>query len=126
MRLVPTVAIILFAATSLGAVQATAQEYLTTGDPGQVCSGAKSDVQILSGSDDVFVTREGANNATVTVCVPDDSPGNVLIQWGADHSWKNSGNFRNSCAVIQQATAVKVRAVPTNFHDTATYYTCEQ
>lgn len=94
------------------------------GDSSGVCPESAADVQTVSGSDDVFVLQEGNDTATFTVCVPNDSPGNVLIQWGADRSWKNAGNVGTGCVEIQHPKSVKVRAVETNFHDTATYYTC--
>ena len=126
MRVVGMIAIAALAAASLSAASASAEEYRTTGDFGQACPGEKSEIQTISGRDDLFLTPEDASNTAMTVCVPDDSPGNLLVQWGADRSWMNTGNLRNGCALLQGVRSVKVRAVPTNFQETATYYTCAQ
>jgi len=127
MRIASMMAIVVLAtATSLAAAQASAEEYRATGDFDQACPGEKSEVQTLSGQDDVLLTPEDASNTTLTVCVPNDSPGNVLVQWGADRTWTNSGNLRNGCAVLQGVRSVKARAVTTNDLNEATYYTCAQ
>ena len=119
--------VVLAAAMTLGAWQASAETYRITGDfeSAAACkSGAKSELQSLSGPDDVFIMHKAATPTALTVCVPDDSPGNVFVQWGGHHSWRNTGNLRNGCVELPSATNVKIRAVTTNFHDDATYYTC--
>src|SRR5690242_2037736 len=117
--------IVLAAAMTLGSWQASAEYVRTTGDYALACkSGAKSDLMELSGPDDVFIRHNGAGPAAVTVCVPDDSPGNAIVQWGGDHTWRNSGNLRNGCVEVPSTRSVKIRAVATNFHEYATYYTC--
>ena len=108
------------------ALPAAAEDYRVTGKPDTLCTGAKSDVLTLSGPRDVWLTQKDDEQSNVTVCVPDDSPGNAFVQWKSAGYWKGSGIMRNGCAQIQGARSVKIRAVQTNFHDTATYYTCSQ
>jgi hypothetical protein len=107
-------------------VPATAEDYQVTGNPDTLCTGAKSDVMTLEGPRDVWLTQKHDEQSDVTVCVPDDSPGNAFIQWKSAGYWKGSGIMRNGCAQIQGSRAVKIRAVQTNFHETATYYTCSK
>lgn len=109
----------------LGASSAYAVDYLVTGDEAQLCQGSKSDVMTLSGPRDTSIVGEGSDKTNVTICVPADSAANVHVSWKASGYWKSSGNLRGSCAQIQDATSVSVRAVTTNFHDTATFYTCQ-
>ena len=116
--------VVLAAAMTLGAWQASAEYIRITGDYASVCkTGAKSELLSLSGPDDVTIVHKSAP-AAVTVCVPDDSPGNALVQWGGEGIWRNSGNLRNGCVELPSAGSVKIRAVTTNFQDYATYYTC--
>jgi hypothetical protein len=118
-------AIVLAAAMTLGSWPASAEYVRSTGDFDLACkSGAKSDLMQLSGPDDVFIKHHESGPAAVTVCVPDDSPGNAFVQWGGDHTWRNSGNLRNGCIEVPNARSVKIRAVATSFQQNATYYTC--
>ena len=117
--------VILAAAMTLGAWQASADNFRITGDFASVCkSGAKSELLSLTGPDDVYIVHKAATPTPVTICVPDDSPGNALVQWGGHRIWRNTGNLRNGCVEFPGATSVKIRAVTTNFHDYTTYYTC--
>lgn len=105
---------------------AAAEDYRVTGKPDTLCTGGKSDVMTLDGPRDVWLMHEGDEQTNVTICVPDDSPGNAFVQWEAAGYWKASGIMRNGCAAIEGARSVKIRAVSTNFHETATYYTCSK
>ena len=119
--------VVLAAAMSLGAWQASAEDFRITGDYDSVSackSGAKSELQSLSGPHDVFILHKAATPTAVAICVPADSPGNAFVQWGGERNWRNTGNLRNGCVEIQNARSVKIRVVTTNFHDDATYYTC--
>ena len=126
MKLGNSLALTLVMLGAIASWQASADEYQVTGNADTLCSGTKSDVLTLSGPRDVWLTQKGDDLANVTVCVPDDSPGNAFVQWKSAGYWKASGIMRNGCAKIEGARSVKIRAVQTNFHETATYYTCSQ
>ena len=112
-------------AITLGAGPASAVTFRITGDFDQVCkSGNKSELQSVSGTRDVFLTHQRTGPNAITVCVPSDSPGNALVQWGSHRVWRNTGNLRNACVELTNANSVKVRAVNTNFRQYATFYTC--
>jgi hypothetical protein len=121
-----SLALALLAIGVLATVPAAAEDYKVTGNPDTLCTGAKSDALTLEGPRDVWLTQKHDEQSDVTVCVPADSPGNVYVQWKSAGYWKGSGIMRNGCAEIQGSRSVKIRAVETNFHDTATYYTCSK
>jgi hypothetical protein len=107
---------------------AQAEEYrVMPSDTTTVCqSGGKTDWMVLEGPDDVSVARARGDKLNTAICVSDDSRSAVNIRWRANGYWKASGNIDNGCAEILGASHVKVRAVDTDFHQVATYYTCVQ
>jgi hypothetical protein len=121
-----SLALALLTIGALATMPAAAEDYRVTGNADTLCTGTKSDIMTLDGPRDVWLTQKHDEQSDVTICVPDDSPGNAFVQWEAAGYWKASGIMRNGCAEIQGARSVKIRAVETNFHDTATYYTCSK
>ena len=122
-RALPGIAVAL---AVLGGQAALAEEYrLVTESAAQACqSGTKSDWTTHEGDRDITVDRADGDKLNVAVCVGDESQGIVNVRWKANGYWKSSGNVSEGCAEIIGASKVKVRPVNSNFHDTATYYTC--
>src|SRR5215813_6774693 len=117
-----SLALTLVAIGALASGAVSAEEYQVTGKADTLCTGTKSDVMTLSGPRDVWLTEKNDEQGNVTICVPDDSPGNAFVQWKSAGVGKASGIMRNGCAQLQGAQSVKIRAVATNFHEAATYY----
>lgn len=107
---------------------AQAEEYRIVGpDAASACqSGEKSDTMTLEGPRDVFVARADGDKLNVAVCVDPSSKSAVNVRYRANSRWSSSGNVSEGCVEILGASKVKVRAVNTNFHQTATYYSCVQ
>ena len=116
----------LVAAASISAAAvAQAEEYrLLPSEPGTCQQGEKSDWMVLEGPHDVSVARAHGDTVNTAICVDDDKKQAVNIRWKANGYWKTSGTVSHGCAEILGASKVKVRAVNTNFHETATYYSC--
>jgi len=119
---------IVVAAAICGGLAARAEEYrVVPGDGTTVCqSGTKSDLMVLERPDDVSVARADRDTLNAAICVSEDSRSAVNVRWKANGYWKSSGNITSGCAEILGASNIKVRAVDTNFHQMATYYTCVQ
>lgn len=120
--------IILATVAALGAPAAIAEQFrLVEAGAAQSCqSGEKSDEMTLDAPRDIHVARADGDKANVAVCVADGSKSAVNVRWRANGYWYSSGNITHDCAEILGASKVKVRSIGSNFHDTATYYTCVQ
>lgn len=106
---------------------AQAEEYRVAADAATVCqSGEKSDTTTLDGPREASVARADGDNLNVAVCVDPGSKGAVHVRYRANGYWYSSGNVSEGCVEILGASKVKVRAVDTNFHQTAMYYSCVQ
>jgi hypothetical protein len=107
---------------------AQAEEYRIIGaDAATACqSGTKSDTMTLDGPRDASVARADGDKLNVAVCVDPSSKGAVNVRYRANSYWYSSGNVSEGCVEILGTSRVKVRAVDTNFHQTATYYSCVQ
>jgi hypothetical protein len=107
---------------------AQAEEYRIVGpDAASACqSGEKSETMTLDGPRDASVARADGDKLNVAVCVDPSSKGAVNVRYRANSYWYSSGNVSEGCVEILGASRVKVRAVDTNFHQTATYYSCVQ
>lgn len=105
-----------------------AEEYRVVGaDAATACqSGTKSDTMTLNGPRDTSVARADGDKLNVAVCVDPSSKGVVNVRYRANSYWYSSGNVSEGCVEILGTSKVKVRAVDTNFHQTATYYSCVQ
>jgi hypothetical protein len=123
--MVPAVALAL---AMLGSSAAPAEEYrVFPGETAATCqSGAKSDMTTIDGEDEVKIARAKQDTVNAAICVSEDSMSGVNIRWKANGYWKSSGTISNGCAEILGASRIMVRPVSTNFHETATYYTCVQ
>src|SRR5262245_15311539 len=119
MSMVPAFALAL---AMLASPVALADQFRVTPDEtGTICqSGTKSDPMTIEGPDEVNVTNAGSTNAAI--CVSPDSVSAVHVNWDGE----SSGTVGHGCAEILGASNVRVRAVNTNFHESATYYTCIQ
>ncbi|HEV8388728.1 MAG TPA: hypothetical protein VGQ35_02740, partial [Dongiaceae bacterium] len=96
-------------------------------DAASVCpAGAKADWTPLEGPRDVSIAHADGDTLNVAVCVAENSKSAVNVRWKANGYWKSSGNITDGCAEILGASKVKVRAVYTNFHQSATYNSCVQ
>lgn len=120
--------IILVTIAALGAPAAMAEQFrLVPADGAQSCQGGeKSDEMALDAPRDINLAREDSDKANVAVCVADNSKSAVNVRWRANGYWYSSGNVTHGCAEILGASKVKLRSIGSNFHDTATYYTCIQ
>lgn len=118
--------IVVVALAMLGSQTAQAEDYhVVNSDQATSCqAGTKTDWLTLQGPRDISIARADGDKLNVAVCVADDSPSNMHVQWKANGYWKSSGNIRNGCAEILGASAVKIRPVNTNFHENVTYFTC--
>jgi hypothetical protein len=105
---------------------AQAEEYRIVGaDAATACqSGEKSETMTLDGPRDASVARADGDKLNVAVCVDPASKGAVNVRYRANSYWYSSGNISEGCVEILGASRVQVRAVDTNFHQTATYYAC--
>jgi len=104
---------------------AQAEEYRVGPDAATACkSGEKSETMTLDGPREASVARADGDNLNVAVCVDPGSKSAVHVRYRANSYWYSSGNVSDGCVEILGASKVKVRAVDTNFHQTATYYTC--
>jgi len=119
-----TLLIVLAAAGA--ARMAAAEEYrVVPSEKVTVCqAGTEADWVPLDGPRDVSVARADGDILNVAVCAADD--GAVNVRWRANGYWKASGNITDGCAEILGASKVKVRAVTTNFHQSASYHACVQ
>lgn len=107
---------------------AQAEEYRIIGaDAATACqSGTKSDTMTLDGPREASVARADGDKLNVAVCVDPSSKGVVNVRYRANSYWYSSGNVSEGCVEILGTSKVKVRAVDTNFRQTATYYSCVQ
>ena len=106
---------------------ATAEEYRVVAADATVCkSGEKSESMTLEGPRETSVARADGDKLNVAVCVADGSKSAVHVRYRANSYWYSSGNVSEGCVEILGASNVKVRAVDTNFHQTADYYSCVQ
>ena len=80
----------------------------------------------LDGPRDASVAQADGDKLNVAVCVDPSSKGAVNVRYRANSYWYSSGNVSEGCVEILGASRVKVRAVDTNFHQTAAYYSCIQ
>ena len=124
-------------------------------ETGTICqSGTKSDAMTIEGPDEVVVTDEKQGDVNAAICVSPDSVSAVHINWDrestgestgesagesagestgesaeertGDSGGESSGTIGHGCAEILGASNIRVRAVNTNFHESATFYTCVQ
>jgi hypothetical protein len=108
-------------------------------ETGTICqSGTKSDAMTIEGPDEVMVTDEKQGGVNAAICVSPDSVSAVHVSWDRESSGtvgdgessgtvgESSGTVGHGCAEILGASNIRVRAVNTNFHESATYYTCIQ
>jgi hypothetical protein len=115
------------AAAAMGVgLAAQAEEYrVVPADHVTVCQvPAEADWVQLEGPRDVQVARADGDTLNAAVCAGDD--GAVNVRWRANGYWKTTGNIAGGCAEILGASKIKVRAVDTNFHQTAAYQACVQ
>ena len=106
---------------------AQAEEYRVGPDAATACkSGEKSETMTLDGPRETSVARADRDKLNVAVCVDPNSKSAVHVRYRANSRWSSSGNVSEGCVEILGASKVKVRAVDTNFHQTATYYSCVQ
>jgi hypothetical protein len=106
---------------------AQAEEYRVAADAATACkSGEKSETMTLDGPREASVARADGDKLNVAVCVDPGSKSAVHVRYRANSYWYSSGNISDGCVEILGASRVKVRAVDTNFHQTATYYSCVQ
>jgi hypothetical protein len=106
---------------------AQAEEYRVAADAATACkSGEKSETMTLDGPREASVARADGDKLNVAVCVDPSSKSAVHVRYRANSYWYSSGNVSDGCVEILGASNVKVRAVDTNFHQIATYYSCVQ
>ena len=104
---------------------AQAEEYRVAPDAATACkSGEKSDTMTVDGPREASVARANGDTLNVAVCVDPSSKSAVHVRYRANSRWSSSGNVSEGCVEILGVSKVKVRAVDTNFHQTAAYYTC--
>jgi hypothetical protein len=123
----PSSILLLIAMVVTGSARmAAADEYrVVPSDKVTACqAGTDADWVPLQGPRDVAVARADSDKLNVAVCAAND--GAVNVRWRANGYWKASGNITDGCAEILGASRVKVRAVATNFHQTASYRACVQ
>jgi hypothetical protein len=121
-----SLSLLIVLAAAGAARMAAAEEYrVVPGDKVTVCqAGTEADWMPLDGPRDVSVARADSDKLNVAVCAADG--GAVNVRWRANGYWKASGNITDGCAEILGASKVKVRAVTTNFHQSASYHACVQ
>jgi hypothetical protein len=104
-----------------------AEEYrLVAADSATSCqSGTRTDGS-LDGPDEVKIARADRDTVNAAVCVAEGSKSGVHVRWKANGYWKSSGTVSDGCAEILGASKIAVRPVNTNFHESATYYSCIQ
>ena len=106
---------------------AQAEEYRVAPDAATACkSGEKSDAMTVDGPREASVARADGDKLNVAVCVDPSSKSAVHVRYRANSRWSSSGNVSEGCVEILGVSKVKVRAVDTNFHQTAAYYACVQ
>lgn len=104
---------------------ALAEDYRVGPDAATACkSGEKSETMTLDGPRESSVARADGDTLNVAVCVDPGSKSAVHVRYRANSYWYSSGNVSEGCVEILGASKVKVRAVDTNFHQVATYYSC--
>jgi hypothetical protein len=104
---------------------AQAEEYRVAADAATACkSGEKSETMTLDGPREASVARADGDKLNVAVCVDPASQSAVHVRYRANSYWYSSGNVSEGCVEILGTSKVKVRAVDTNFHQNAAYYTC--
>ena len=123
-----TLSAIVAAALMLLPQIARAEEYrIVAADAATACqAGTKSDIMTLEGPRDASVAHADGDKLNVAVCLDPNSKGAVNVRYRANSYWYSSGNVSEGCVEVLGASRVKVRAVDTNFHQTATYYSCVQ
>jgi hypothetical protein len=106
---------------------AQAEEYRVGPDAATACkSGEQSETTTLEGPREASVARADGDKLNVAVCVDPSSKSAVHVRYRANSYWYSSGNVSEGCVEILGASKVKVRAVDTNFHQIATYFSCVQ
>jgi len=105
---------------------ALAEEFRIVGpDAAQACqSGTKSEEMTLDAPKEIKLARADGDTIVAAVCVVPGSDAAVQVTWRANGYWGNSGTVSHDCTEVVGASKVKLRPVETNFHGTATYYTC--
>ena len=105
---------------------ALAEEFrIVSPDAAQACqSGAKSEEMTLDAPKEIQLARAKSDTIAAAVCLAPGSDAAVQVTWRANGYWRNSGTVSHDCTEILGASKVKLRPVETNFHGTATYYTC--
>jgi hypothetical protein len=128
MTIVKTLSAIAAAAAVIWQCQiAQAEEYRVGPDAATACkSGEKSETMTVDGPRDASVARADGDKLNVAVCVDPTSKSAVNVRYRANSYWYSSGNVSEGCVEILGTSKVKVRAVNTNFHQSATYYSCVQ
>lgn len=106
---------------------AQAEEYRVGPDAATACkSGEKLETMTLDGPRESSIARADGDKLNVAVCVDPGSKSAVHVRYRANSYWYSSGNVSEGCVEILGTSKVKVRAVDTNFHQIATYYSCVQ
>src|SRR5262245_37280299 len=106
---------------------AEAEEYRVLAADASACkSGEKSETMTLDGPREASVARADGDKLNVAVCVDPSSKSAMHVRYRANSYWYSSGNVSEGCVEILGASKVKVRAVDTNFHQVATYFSCVQ
>ena len=128
MTIVKTLSAIVAAAAVIWQCQiAQAEEYRVGPDAATACkSGGKSETMTVDGPRDASVARADGDKLNVAGCVDPTSKSAVNVRYRANSYWYSSGNVSEGCVEILGASRVKVRAIDTNFHQTAAYYSCVQ
>ena len=128
MTIVKTLSGIVAAAAVIWQCQfAQAEEYRIGPDAATACkSGEKSETMTLEGPREASVARADGDKLNVAVCVDPGSKSAVHVRYRANSYWYSSGNVSEGCVEILGVSKVKVRAVDTNFRQTANYYSCIQ
>ena len=106
---------------------ADAEEYRVAPDAATACkSGEKSETMTVDGPREASVARADGDKLNVPVRIDPSSKSVVNVRYRANSRWSSSGNVNEWCVEILGVSKVTVRAVDTNFHQTAAYYTCVQ
>ena len=128
MTIVKTLSAIVAAAAVIWQCQiAQAEEYRVGPDAATACkSGEKSETMTVDGPRDASIARADGDKLNVAVCVDPSSKSAVNVRYRANSYWYSSGNVSEGCVEVLGTSRVKVRAVNTNFHQSATYYSCVQ
>jgi len=118
--------LILAAVATLGSQTLHAEQFhVVSPDTAQACqSGTKSDETTIDVPKEIKFARADRDTLDAAVCVSDTSRAAIQVTWKANGYRRNSGNITHGCAEVLGASKVMVRPVETNFHGTATYYTC--